>query len=203
MFLPGRQFAHLQQEPSMELAHFEPGAIVIHPGMQNESTASEARAILSNAVASGLDVSSVTSSLTPDGPDLGALHFKRVKPVKVMMITGRGVSEQEAGNTWHHMDQHLGFAPTMVEMHRLARIKLSDYTHLVLADGSYSGIVSGQQKRLTQWVSEGGILISVGRGSSWVESLCFSSNADDCKDAEDKDSEEAVADEPYANYKKR
>jgi hypothetical protein len=179
---------------------FERGALVVHPGMQSNDAATKARNILTNAVIQGLDVSNVTSSLTPIGPDLGSLNFKPIRPVKALMITGNDVSTQSAGHAWHHMDQHLGFAPVMVGMDRLSRIRLADYTHFILVDGSYSDIGNRQKQRIAQWVLEGGMLIASSRGSTWAESLCFSGNGDGCKKDEKDEEKETPADQPYANH---
>jgi hypothetical protein len=180
---------------------FTRGDLVIHSGLQASDKLDAVHSMLSNSVSSGMTVASVTSMLTPSGPDLGAPHFKRIKPIKVIMITGQGVSEQDAGHAWHHMDQYLGFAPTMVDMDRLNRVSLPGYTHLVMVDGSYSRLSGSLQSRIGQWVKEGGILITSARASTWAESLCFSGSADDCKKVVDEDDEAPVTDRPYADYK--
>ena len=38
------------------------------------------------------------------------------------------------------LDQRLGLGPVMVEIARLKSIRLSDYTHLLMVNGRYSGI---------------------------------------------------------------
>ncbi len=180
---------------------FNRGDIVIHAGLQEHDNASKAQAILAKAVASGIEVFSVISSLTPDGPDLGAPHFKLIKPVEPLLIVGEGVSPYGAGEVWHHFDQRLGFAPVMVEMHRLAKVRLSDYTHLIMTDGSFSAIDSSQEEGIIQWIREGGILVASAKASAWVESLCFSSEAADCEQPELEDEEQVVLDRPYADFK--
>ena len=94
-------------------------------------------------------------------------HFKLIKAIKPLMITGEGTNEQDVGNTWHQFDQRLGVVPVMVEIHRLSEIRISDYTHLVMADGRYSAISSSQKKRIALWVNEGGTLITSARARGW------------------------------------
>jgi len=179
---------------------FNRGDLVIQAGLQDGDNAGKAFEILKRAVESGLDVTSTDSSLTPDGPDLGALHFKLIEAVKPLLVVGEGVSPYGAGHAWHHFDQRLGFAPVMVEIHRLSSIQLSNYTHLVVTDGNYSTIGTILEKAISDWVLKGGILITSQKASTWAESICFSSKPEDCKQEEKNDEEETVTDRPYASY---
>ncbi len=135
-----------------------------------------------------------------DGPDLGALHFKLIEAVKPLLVVGEGVSPYGAGHAWHHFEQRLGFAPMMVEIHRLSRIQLSNYTHLVMTDGNYSAIGTKLKKAISDWVLAGGILITAQKASTWAESICFSGKPEGCKNEIESDDDEAITDRPYASY---
>ncbi|MFT5139038.1 MAG: hypothetical protein ACI9H8_000196 [Lysobacterales bacterium] len=179
---------------------FDRGDLVIQLGLQDKGMTEKAHAILQNAASTGLNIFNSTSSLTPEGPDLGSLHFQLIKPLKPLMIVGEGVSSYDMGDAWFHFDKRLGFVPTMVEMSRLPRVRLADYTHLIMPDGGYSAINTSQKKRIVQWVLEGGTLIASTRAASWAESLCFESNEEACKSTEVKKDKADVVDRPYAEY---
>jgi hypothetical protein len=176
---------------------------VIHAGLLDADSRDETFAILSAAAASGTDIATTGTALTPSGPDLGATHFGLIEAIRPLMITGEGTSEYEVGHTWHHFDKTLGTVPVMVDMHRLKDVRLGDYTHLVMVGGRYSGINTSEKNRITKWINEGGILVSTGSASTWAESLCFSEKAGDCeKDEPEAGTEsEATEDRPYAEYR--
>ena len=179
---------------------FAEGTLVIHAGLQDTGGADTAYRVLSEASDSGIEIAVADSALTPEGPDLGALHFKLINPIKPLMIVGEGTSQYDVGHAWHQFDQRLGVVPVMVEIHRLKDIRISDYTHLVMADGSYAAIGNNQKDRVVLWVKEGGILVTTGKASTWAESLCFAGPKDCKKDEpeEDKTVEESV---PYNQFK--
>jgi hypothetical protein len=180
---------------------FDRGTLVIHAGLQDPGAADAAFAVLSAASGSDVDIATTGSALTPTGPDLGALHFKLIKPIKPLMIVGEGTSEQPVGHTWHAFDQRLGVVPVMVEMYRLREIRISDYTHLVMADGTYGAINKAQKARIALWVREGGILIASGRASTWAESLCFAAQESDCDSNGAEETAEIPESKPYGQYK--
>ncbi|NND44886.1 MAG: peptidase M14 [Xanthomonadales bacterium] len=180
---------------------FSRGALVVAAGLQDENQLEAIHGVLSRAAGEGLDMAETHTSLTPSGPDLGALHFARVKAVKPLLLVGDGVNAYDAGEAWHHFDLRLGQAPVMVEMDRLARVSLDDYTHLVMVDGSYSALATEQKERVAAWVKDGGILIATGRASDWVESLCFENKADGCDSPEtEPPNEQEPKDRPYAQF---
>jgi len=176
------------------------GALVIHRGIQDEEHADRILEILGKGAERGMTIGSTGSGLTPDGPDLGASHFTYLAPVRPLMLAGDGVSAYEMGHAWHHFDQRLGLAPVMVEPHRLAGVRLAEYTHLVLVDGDYATLNEGLLHKVVHWVRDGGILVAIGRAAAWAEALCFSDMESGC--VKDEPAEETAATEPapYARF---
>jgi hypothetical protein len=179
---------------------FGRGTLVVHAGLQDPGLASRALEVLTKAAADGMEVASATSSLTPDGPDLGGLKFSLVKPVKPLLIVGQGVSSYEAGDAWHHFDQRLGYSPVMVEMHRLDGIHLPDFTHLIMVDGDYQHLAEPLMQRMALWVREGGTLITSGRASRWAEALCFKALPEDCPAGPEKPERDPPATRAYEDF---
>ena len=161
---------------------FSAGSLVVIAGIQKPENKEATLKVLQSAAEQGVDVHSFNSQLTSSGPGLGTSRFLPVKPVKPLIIGGDGTRAYDVGEVWFELDQRLKVAPVMVDISRLARINLHDYTHLLVADGSYSAISKTLREDIANWVKAGGVIIATRRGSTWAESLCFSSSCSDSND---------------------
>ncbi len=162
------------------LRSFREGTLVIQPGIQGPDAAAKALEILKKATFGGLEVHSLSSTLTAMGPDLGSKHFSLVKPVKPLLVGGDGTSPYNVGEQWFLLDQRLGVPTTIVEQQRLGTINLWDYTHLLLADGKYPSLGVETTTVIARWVKDGGVLIATGDAAVWAEGLCFEDQAELC-----------------------
>lgn len=178
---------------------FGEGTLQVHVAIQPEDKRDAIRQALAAATNSGLRVYSATGTLTPAGQDLGHRDFRFLEPVKPLLLAGPGTPSYDVGEVWHHLDLRLGFAPVMINIAQLDRVKLTEYTHLLMTDAEYREINSSRKNRITEWVKQGGILLTIGRASAWAENLCFKSKAEDCEDDEDGDDEE-TAEKPQRAY---
>jgi len=161
---------------------FSAGSLVVMAGIQKSETAAATMKVLQSAGESGVDVFSYNTQLTATGPGLGTSRFLPVKPVKPLLIAGEGTRAYDVGEVWFELDQRLKVPPVMVNMNHLIRINLYDYTHILVADGNYSDISKTLRESIADWVKTGGVLISTRSGSTWAETLCFSSSCSDGKD---------------------
>ena len=155
------------------LEAFQPGTLVVQAGIQEQGVVPQIDAILSDAALSGLEIHSLQSTMTPSGPDFGASHFPIVRPVNPLILGGGNVSAYDTGTAWHLLDFRLGIPVPIAEQQHFERVDLQNYTHLLLADGSYADLGEDGKQRIARWVREGGILVASGRAASWAESLCF------------------------------
>ncbi len=179
---------------------FSEGSLVVLAGIQDEDKSATILETLLQATDRGVSVHSYTTHQTEAGPGLGTSHFEVLVPVKPLLVVGEGVRNYDAGEAWHQMDQRLGVPPVMVEISRLAKVTLSEYTHLLMTEGKYSAINKKLKARITSWVNAGGILVAIQRAAIWTESLCF--EADDCaeKNDEEEDAEEPSEAKAYADF---
>lgn len=177
--------------PAASSRRFSAGSLVVLAGIQDEETSAGVFAVLQQAAADGVSVESFDTQLSIDGPGLGTSHFKIVDVLKPLLVVGEGTRNYDAGEAWFELDQRLGVAPVMVDMTRLKKVGLADYSHLLMVDGSYKSIGKELKKRIAAWVSNGGVLVTSQRAATWAESLCFSD--DDC--ADDGDDEQAEDEE--------
>jgi len=132
------------------------------------------------------------SGLTPDGIDLGSPSMRVLEPVRPLIVVGPGVSPLEVGDIWHLLDTRVGQPLTMVDKHRLQQTDLSDYSHVVLADGNYRDLPEGWIESLYDWVNAGGVLVAQRRASAWVTEQGLHQrqpNDDDPIDAESSEQE--------------
>ena len=182
---------------SAGLIAFQPGALVIQAGIQDPAHREAIHAALNEAALDGLEVFSVDSTLTPAGPDFGAGHFPLLRPIRPLIVGGKGISANDTGTAWHLLDQRLGLAAPVIEHQHLGRADLRDYTHLLIADGTFKGMGVTLKRRITRWVTDGGILLTQGRAATWAESLCFEQ---DCPATEAQPDREIPSSRAYAEF---
>jgi len=169
---------------SMSGVVFSEGSLVVLAGIQDEDKSGDIIEVLQQASAQGVNIHSFNTHQTGSGPGLGTSHFKIVPAIKPLLIVGDGVRVYDAGEAWHQLDQRLGVPPVMINMTRLKKINLNDYTHLLMVNGKYAAIGKKLKQDITTWVSDGGILVATQNAATWAESLCFEPG--DCDKAADE-----------------
>ncbi|BBN82813.1 peptidase M14 [Pseudoalteromonas sp. A25] len=146
--------------------HFAPGSIVVPAGLQKNSKWLDILTTASNRY--DIDIHGIKSGLTTQGIDLGSRFMRPLKAPKVLLVGGEGVSQYEVGEVWYHLDRHLGLAPTMIEQSRLAKIKLKNYSHIILVDGRYDHLNDLLASQIKEWVKQGGVIWGHKRGAKWL-----------------------------------
>jgi len=132
------------------------GSIILPAGLQTVDNFTE---ILSQVQTEfNIPIIGIQSGLTPSGIDLGSRKLAPVTLPKVLLIGGKGTSQYEVGETWYYLDQHVGIAPTVIDVDRLARIDFNKYTHVIMANGSYSGFTDAAKVKMKRWIKEGGVI---------------------------------------------
>lgn len=180
--------------------HFAEGSLLVLPGIQDKDKSAAIFATLQQAAALGVAVYSADTHLSGSGPDLGTSHFKPVPQVKPLLIAGEGTNAYAVGETWYQLDQRLGLAPVLVSMSQLKKIRLHDYTHLLMADGDYAAIGKGLKKRISVWLRSGGVLIAIQGAASWAESLCFAAHDCDKPQADEAQANDESEHFAYADF---
>jgi hypothetical protein len=182
------------------LQSFQPGAILVQSGIQQEGMHADIHRMLAEFALGGLQISTVTSTLTPSGPDLGSINFPLLEEVKPLILGGEGVTSYDAGEQWFLLDHRLGVTVPVVEMARFSRVDLGDYTHILMADGSYTALGKSQTDRITRWIIDGGILLTSARAANWAEQLCFELDSDDCDSKEEEEEPDLPAGRAYSDF---
>ena len=112
-------------------------------------------------------VQAVTTGFNLSGMDLGSGFAQTVKRPSVLMMMGNGVYGNEAGETWHLLDQRLGMPITKVDVNQLGRVYWPDYNVVVMVNGNYN-LDKGTTDRIKSWVQSGGTLITFKGASEWA-----------------------------------
>jgi len=179
---------------------FGEGSLVVLAGIQDQGKQDLAFEILQKAADNGVDTHSYDTQQTASGPGLGTSHFQVIAAIKPLLVVGEGVRSYDAGEAWYQLDQNLGVPTVMVEISRLGTIKLSDYTHLILVNGTYSAISKARKNNIINWVKTGGILVATQDAATWVESLCFKTESCDEKKEEAGDDQTPKTPMNYAEF---
>nr|WP_317623778.1 M14 family zinc carboxypeptidase [Shewanella halifaxensis] len=115
-----------------------------------------------------VNIVAVDTSAATQGIDLGSPDFKVIKPIRPLIISGKGTSIAEVGQLWYYLDNTLGVATTLVDINNLALVKLSDYSHVLMADGNYFTLNERFARKLGQFASNGGVVIAQKGALDWL-----------------------------------
>ncbi|WP_448547004.1 M14 family zinc carboxypeptidase [Thalassotalea fusca] len=150
---------------------FPAGSIMIPAAsQQNEGW----RALIENyANIHQITVHSVSTGLTIAGIDLGSSAFAPIDPVKVLLIGGKGSSQYEAADILFYLDAQLHIPVTVVEQNRLRRVKLADYSHIIMVDGNYKQLGKKVVEDIKTWVQQGGVIFGQKRAAKWLADAEF------------------------------
>jgi hypothetical protein len=81
-------------------------------------------------------------------------------------VTGPDTSAYNIGEIWHLLDTRVGMPVTMVDSHRLSRVSLGDYSHVIMASPLRA---SSMTQKLKTFVEDGGVLWAQGASTiAWA-----------------------------------
>ncbi len=145
---------------------FSRGSIIIPAGIQTVANWREIIAKSSQDV--DIPLNSLNTGLTIKGIDIGSGSFRLLKPVKVLLVGGKGISQYESADILFYLDDTLSIPVTVVEQQRLANIDLSTYSHIVMVDGRYTSLKKNGASKINRWVKDGGVVFAQKRGAKWL-----------------------------------
>lgn len=138
---------------------FGHGTLSVVLGIQRDKKAAIER-ILKKGASRGALITPVKSGLSAVGPDLGSTYFSVLQKPKIAMLIGQRMSPNSSGEVWHLLDTQMQLPVTMLKGKDLGRADLSDYTTLILADGSVN---SDNWSIVEKFASGGGTVVAIGR----------------------------------------
>ncbi len=119
--------------------------------------------------AAGVTVEAADSGYADKGNSLGSDAVVSVRPPRIGLVGGEGVSATSFGFLWHLLDQQVQTAHHRLKLNSLEAIDLAEFDVLVLPSGRYGDTApESLAKKIDGWVQSGGILVAVGRASEWL-----------------------------------
>ena len=113
-------------------------------------------------------VHAARSSHTPRGSDLGGFALSPLTKPSVLLVTGRTVNVNDAGELWHLLDAEMHMPVSQIDVSELSRADLSRYNRIIMPHGNYAALAGSGRDRLNAWVQAGGVLIATRSAARWV-----------------------------------
>ncbi len=147
---------------------YDYGTIMI-PVQNQKLTKEELHKFLSEIVKnSHVRITAINTGMT-SGINLGSGAFEALKPQKIALIVGEGITSYDAGEIWHLFDQRYDIKLTKLDVKNLSRAELSRYTDIILPNSWNSSLENKEVDHLKKWVREGGSLIAYRNAANWLK----------------------------------
>lgn len=117
----------------------------------------------------GADVVPIDSAYVDDGVSLGSNDVRALKSPRVLLAWDAPTQSLSAGWARYVLERRYGLVPTAVRVGSLPRVSLGEFDVIVLPSGQYSpAIPTDLLRRLKDWVSGGGTLITLADATRWA-----------------------------------
>jgi hypothetical protein len=111
----------------------------------------------------------IDSAFVEEGTSLGSNEVATLKPPRVLLLWDVPTQSMSAGWARFVLERRFGHAVTAVRGTALGRVELERFDVVVLPAGNYGNLLGGDAlRRLRDWVSRGGTLITIGEASRWA-----------------------------------
>ncbi len=151
---------------------YDYGTIMI-PVQNQELDAAELHEFLSEiATDANVSIEAANTGLTK-GITLGSNQLRAVKPQKVAMIVGDGITPYDAGEIWHLFDQRYEMQLVKLDTRNFSRADLSSYTDIILPNSWGNALGKQETDKLKDWVRSGGTLIGYKNAARWFDNNDF------------------------------
>lgn len=153
---------------------------------------------LANTYKTTLDA--VTTGFVEKGVDFGSEKVRFIKPVRIAMVTGEGVSSLAAGEVWHFFEQQINYPLTVVDVKQLPNINWKALDVLILPDGTYRYLADKDfANKLRDWVTGGGKLIVMQDALAQIAGLDWGIHQKKLDEDKDEKKDEYALLKSYAN----
>ena len=147
---------------------FDYGTLFVPLGIQDENKRPTLNTLLNQiATEDGVEVFAIEKGLANRGIDLGSPNMQVLEMPKIILVVGKGISQYEAGEVWHLLDQRFKMPVTMVRQARLDRVDLNQYNTMIMVNGSYQ--LSKSMSKIKTWLSsQKTTLITTKSATQWL-----------------------------------
>ncbi|PRX55518.1 M14 family metallopeptidase [Flagellimonas meridianipacifica] len=109
------------------------------------------------------EITNTSSGFVESGKDFGSSTVEMIEKPTIAVLSGSPTSTYRFGEIWHFFEQQLVYPVSVLGSDYFKSIDLNKYTILIVPDGNYETFFNEKQlKKLTDWVRNGGKLISMG-----------------------------------------
>ena len=146
----------------VESMSFNEGTLVITRSGNERLGENFDKIVRAEAERLGVNIAAVSTGMSTKGSDFGSDNVSYLKPPRVAIMAGDGVSPTSFGATWHFFDKQIEYPTTILGESYFSSTDLSKFDVLIMTDGSYGKILD--EKALTKikdFVRAGGKLIAV------------------------------------------
>jgi hypothetical protein len=121
------------------------------------------------ASAHGVEAVPIDSAFVEQGTSLGSNDVAALKAPRVLLLWDVPTQSTSAGWTRFVLERRMGQALTAVRGSSFGRADLERFDVVVLPAGNYTSVLGGDTlRRLKDWVSRGGTVITLGEASRWA-----------------------------------
>lgn len=145
---------------------YDRGSLIIMKGENASRYVRYDREVIDIANKFEKDINIVSTGFVETGKDFGSNSVRYIKPVKVALVGGDGVSPTAYGELWYYMEQVIQYPVTTLRTDYLSSINLSEYDVIILPSGSFSKYSSN----LLSFVQKGGKIIALEQAASGLAS---------------------------------
>ena len=148
---------------------FPRGTLVV-PVRQPDAPADSVHAVVERATRlDHVQAVATSTGFTPTGLDLGSRSSPVLPKQTIAILSGDGTSSYAVGEVWHLLAERFGQPVTLLDVDRVGRADLDDYTTIVMPNGGYGALADSTAKaRLEAWVRAGGVLVGTQAGANWI-----------------------------------
>jgi hypothetical protein len=150
-------------------ARFEGGAFVVRVAANRPGIHDQVRRA---AAATGARVVPLATAAMTEGADLGSNSVFPIRIPRVALLGGDPVSGQSFGYAWYAFDHRLQYPVTTIPVSVVTGAGLDDFNVLVVpsvsAGALNNALGEAGRQRLGAWVRNGGVVIAVDGGMSWL-----------------------------------
>ena len=133
-----------------------------------DNAATMPAAIAALARTHGVELVRIDTAFVDSGMSLGSASMVSLKAPRVVMAWDTGTQPMSAGWTRYTLERRFGQPVTAVRVGSLGRIDFTRVDVLVLPSGTYGAIAGDSLRRLKDWITAGGTLITIAEASRWA-----------------------------------
>lgn len=170
----GHRVAMLQEGTRLQGQDYAAGTGIVYAGQSGASVHDDVRDV---AEQYGLQVQAVNSGRAEgDAPSLGSGRVIYLDTPRVALLAEEGIQAYSFGWAWFTLDQQYDVDASVLRTRALGDADLGEYDTIVLPETYGTEAIEREAgeaglERLTQWVRDGGTLVTLGSGTDVARDL--------------------------------